>query len=185
MTAPPSIRRSDKLMMQPRMDELLANGYSGNLATVGPDGAPYLCPLLYVWKDGLIWLHNSRAMGHLQSNIRHEPRVCFAIDRPGKVFAYGRFQCDTSVEYQSVLLFGRVAIVDDHAAKTRFFDALMAKYFREETVRPKGYYPRLADVTLYSMAIERMTGKETFLPPPAEQWPALDKTRSPDATAHE
>jgi len=28
-----------------------------------------------------------------------------------------------------------------------------------------------------------LTGKETALPPPAEQWPALDRTKTPDAKA--
>ncbi|MEO7728174.1 MAG: hypothetical protein ABIS45_13035 [Burkholderiales bacterium] len=84
------------------------------------------------------------------------------------------------MEYQSVLVFGRISIVDDRELKAAFFDGLMAKYFRDPT-RPKGYYPRLDEVTVYVLTVDRMTGKQTPLPAPQAQWPALDNTKSPNA----
>jgi uncharacterized protein len=175
------MRRADKAMSAARVEELLASAYCGRLATVGPDGSPYICPLLYVWMDGQVWLHNTSALGHLQGNVRHEARVCFEIDQPGEVYPYGRFQCDTALEYQSVLVFGRLAVVEDQSQKPRFFDALMAKYYPADTTRPKGYYPRLAEVTVYALTVERVSGKETTLPTDDARWPAVDKTKSPNA----
>ena len=84
MSSPP-VRRADKVMPQAKLDELLSNGYCGHLATISPDGSPYVCPLLYVWLDGQVWLHNTSAHGHLQSNVRHDPRVCFEVSVPGKI----------------------------------------------------------------------------------------------------
>lgn len=164
-----------------RIDELLATGYSGHLGTVGADGSPYICPLLYIWMNGQIWLHNTRAEGHLQDNIRHEPRACFEIDVPGQVFPYGRFQCDTSIEYQSIVVFGHIEIVEDRVLKAAFFDALMLKYHGDDATRPKGFYPRLDDVTVYALKVDRMTGKETLLPARDARWPAADHTKSPNA----
>jgi nitroimidazol reductase NimA-like FMN-containing flavoprotein (pyridoxamine 5'-phosphate oxidase superfamily) len=181
VSSPPSMRRADKVMHGDRVQELLSSGYSGHLGTVGPDGSPYVCPLLYIWTENKVWLHNTSANGHLQTNVRHEPRVCFEVASPGKVFAYGRFQCDTSVEYQSVVVFGRIAIVEDRGLKEDFFDGLMCKYFKESGDRPQGFYPRLNDVTVYVLDPERITGKETLLPAHAEQWPAADNTKSPHA----
>jgi len=181
MSSSPKVRRTDKLMSALRIDELLATGYSGHLGTIGSDGSPYVCPLLYVWMNGQIWLHNTRAQGHLQDNIRHEPRACFEIDVPGKVFPYGRFQCDTSIECQSIVVFGHIDIVEDRTLKAAFFDALMLKYFSDDTSRPKGFYPRLDDVTVYALNVDQMTGKETLLPARAAQWPVSDYTKSPNA----
>ena len=96
---------------------MIARGYCGRLGTVGPDGSPYVVPLLYVWIDGEIWVHNTRAPGHLRVNVDHEPRVCFEIDEPGEVFAYGRFECDTSVAYRSVIAFGRIRVIEDQTSK--------------------------------------------------------------------
>ena len=127
MSSPPQVRRVDKVMPSARINELLSTGYCGHPATVGPDGFPYVCPLLLVWLNGQVWVHNTRAQGHLQGNINHDPRACFEVAVPGKVFAYGRYECETSIEYQSIVVFGRVAIVGDRADKAMYFDALMAK----------------------------------------------------------
>jgi uncharacterized protein len=67
MSAPPkAIRRTDLVMDEQQACQALLGGYSGRLATVGADGWPYVVPLLYVWKAGVIYLHNARAAGHLR-----------------------------------------------------------------------------------------------------------------------
>jgi nitroimidazol reductase NimA-like FMN-containing flavoprotein (pyridoxamine 5'-phosphate oxidase superfamily) len=130
--------------------------------------------------NGEIWVHNTGARGDLRTNVEHEPRVCFEIDDPGEVFAYGRFECDSSVAYRSVIAFGRARIVEEPAQRTAFFDALMAKYGKRDWERPAGFYPRLHQVTIYAIAVERMTGKE-LRSRAAERWPAVDRTKSPGA----
>src|SRR5262249_27996321 len=71
---PPEVRRTDKRMPEARVREMLEGAYAGRLATVGPDGWPYVVPLLYVWKDGEIWVHNTQARGHLRANVEHATR---------------------------------------------------------------------------------------------------------------
>jgi nitroimidazol reductase NimA-like FMN-containing flavoprotein (pyridoxamine 5'-phosphate oxidase superfamily) len=181
MSGAPPVRRADKLMAEAAVRELLARGYSGRLGTVGPDGWPYVVPLLYLWRDGEIWVHGTRARGHLRASVDHEPRVCFQVDEPGEVFPYGRFECDTSVAYRSVVVFGRLRLIEDRERKTAFFDALMAKYGDPAWGRPRGFYPRLDEVTVYAIAVARMTGKETALPAPPDRWPRVDHTKSPGA----
>src|SRR5437764_15198886 len=100
MSSPPQVRRVDKLMPEERIRETLDRGYCGRLGTVGDDGFPYVVPLLYIWRDGQIWVHNTRARGHLRQNVDHDSRVCFEVDEPGDVFMYGRFECDSSVTYR-------------------------------------------------------------------------------------
>jgi hypothetical protein len=175
------MRREDKTMAEERMLATLAQGFCGRLATISPDGYPYCVPLLYVWMDGEIFLHNTSVGGHLRMNVDRCQLVCFEMDEPGDVFPYGRFECDTSVAFRSVIAFGKIRVIEDRNAKQRFFEALMAKYARESWERPKDFFPRIDQVTLYAIAVERMTGKETPLPVLSEQWPALDRTKSPNA----
>jgi len=180
---PPQVRRADKLMAGERADEMLAQGYCGRLATVSEDGSPYCVPLLYVWLDGEVFVHNTAARGHLRANVDHEPRVCFEVDEVGEVFDYGRFECDVSISHRSVIAFGRIRVIEGRALKQRFCDALMAKYHGRDVGRPKGFYPRLDDITVYAITVDRLTGKETASPPSAEQWPARDNTKTPNAKA--
>src|SRR5689334_3167254 len=182
MSAPPQMRRADKLMPDDRAMAVLENGFCGRLAAVGSDGYPYCVPLLYVVMDGELYVHNARGTGHLKSAIEHEPRVCFEMDEPGEIFAYGRFECDTSVAFKSIIVFGKARIVEDAARKQRFFTALMAKYAKSIEERPRDFFPRIDQITLYAIAIERLTGKETPLPQVSERWPAKDRTKSPSAS---
>jgi nitroimidazol reductase NimA-like FMN-containing flavoprotein (pyridoxamine 5'-phosphate oxidase superfamily) len=177
----PQLRRADRVMPEPRACEMLACGFSGRLATMGEDGYPYCIPLLYIWMDGEVYVHTISAGGHFRANIERESRVCFEIDEPEEVFDYGRFECDSGLAYRSVILFGKIRIAEDRATKQRFCEALMAKYGKPDTARPKGFFPRLDVITVYAMSVERMTGKEMALPPLSEQWPAKDRTMTPNA----
>jgi nitroimidazol reductase NimA-like FMN-containing flavoprotein (pyridoxamine 5'-phosphate oxidase superfamily) len=177
----PQLRRADRAMSEPRAYAMLERGFSGQLATVGADGDPYCIPLLYILMDGEIYLHTSSASGHLRTNVDREPRICFAIDEPDQVFDYGRFECDSGLAYQSVIVFGKIRIAEERAVKQRFCEALMAKYGKPDSARPKGFFPRIDAITVYAIAIERMSGKEMALPALSEQWPAKDRTKTPNA----
>ena len=177
----PQLRRADRQMSGQDADEMLERGFSGRLATLGEDGYPYCIPLLYVRIDGEIWVHTSSGRGHFRTCVEHAPRICFEIDAPGQVFDYGRFECDSTVSYASVMAFGRVSVVDDAAIKRRFFSALMAKYRTAGAPRPKDFYPRINQIALYRLAIDRITGKQIVLPDIAGQWPALDRSKTPNA----
>jgi nitroimidazol reductase NimA-like FMN-containing flavoprotein (pyridoxamine 5'-phosphate oxidase superfamily) len=178
----PQLRRADRSMSDQRALETLAQGYIGRLATVSEDGFPYCIPLLHLWNDGEVYLHTASARGHLRANIEREPRVCFEVDEQQGVFDYGRFECDSGLAYRSVCVFGRIRIVEDRDIKQRFCEALMAKYGKPETLRPKGFFPRLDVITVYAIRVERITGKEMALPPLSEQWPAKDRTKTPHAS---
>jgi len=170
-------------MHSTRVGEMLERGYCGRLGTTGPDGWPYVLPLLYVWTEPHLFLHTSAARGHFRRNIEHDPRACFEIDEPGDVFAYGRFECDSGISYGSVIVFGRIELLDDREGKQRFCQSLMHKYGGQlPEGRPKAFFPRLDHITVYKLSIERITGKATPLPSVSQQWPALDSTRTPDAS---
>ena len=51
--------------------------------------------------------------------------------------------------------------------------------------REKNFFPRLDHITVYRFDIERMTGKAQTLPAVSEQWPAVDRTKTPNARAHQ
>lgn len=176
----PQLRRADRMMPEDRAREFLARGFSGRLATIGADGYPYCIPLLYVWMDEQVFVHTTSARGHFRTNVERCSRICFEVDEPDGVFDYGRFECDSGLAYLSVVLFGTIRIIDERDVKQRFCEMLMLKYGKAEG-RPKGFFPRLDIITVYAVAIERITGKQQVMP--AQQWPAVDFTKTPNARA--
>jgi uncharacterized protein len=163
-------------MTEDEVDRFLARTFCGRTATIGADGYPYVVPNLFVWRERRVYLHTAVYEGHFISNVRHCDRVSFEVDEPGEIYPYGHVECDTSVSYRSVVLFGRIAIVDDEADKTRFYEAFLAKYAPPESWgRQKGSFPRLAATVVYVIVPELVTGKEGKLPPLADQWPNSNK----------
>src|SRR3974390_2792485 len=175
MSQAPQLRRTDKAMTDGRVEDVIRRGTCGRLATVSPDGWPYVVPLLYIWKKPVIYFHTAAVRGPLRENIDRDTRACFEIDETGQVFAYGRFECDTGTSYASVIAFGRIALVPPGEQRGWFFDELVKKYAPDINGRPKGFYPRLHQIEVFALTVERFTGKETLLPAVGQQWPALDQ----------
>jgi uncharacterized protein len=170
------LRRADKVMTSDEVDAFLTQAFCGRTATVDSDGYPYVVPNLFVWREGKVYLHTAVYQGHFLSNIRHSDRVSFEVDEPGQIFPYGHVECDTSVSYRSVILFGRIRIIDDEREKTEFYRAFLAKYAPPESWgREKGSFPRLGSTIVYLITPETVTGKEGKLPPLADQWPASNR----------
>jgi nitroimidazol reductase NimA-like FMN-containing flavoprotein (pyridoxamine 5'-phosphate oxidase superfamily) len=177
----PSLRRTDMAMTDEEMRQALSRGFAGRLATVNEDGSPYCVPMLHIWSGDRVFVHGTNVRGHLQSNVVREPRVCFELDEPDAVFDYGRFECDSGLAYRSVILSGKMFVAEDAAIKQWFCERLMEKYGKPNSIRPKNFFPRLDIITVYAMIVERMTGKQRLLPALSEQWPAIDRTKTPHA----
>jgi nitroimidazol reductase NimA-like FMN-containing flavoprotein (pyridoxamine 5'-phosphate oxidase superfamily) len=173
-------RRKDKLMPQADNLALLDRAFCARIATADSQARPYVVPNLFVRDGNRLLFHTARAAGHFHQNISENPRACLEVDEPGEIFAYGEFECDTSVSYESVIVFGPVRVVDDDAEKARFFDLFMAKYGGQGAYgRPTSFYPRLHQVTVYELTMEIVTGKRTPLPAQDQRYPARNQTRSP------
>jgi hypothetical protein len=159
----------------------LKQGFSGWLGTVGEGGEPHCTPMLYVFMDDKVYLHSTRAKGLFRSNIDNHSKVCFGVDEPDQVYAYGRFECDSSLAYQSVILNGEIAVIENEEIKQRFCEHLMSKYGKPEWGRPQNFFPRLNQISVYAITIQKLTGKKIELPVVSQQWPIFDRTKTPNA----
>jgi nitroimidazol reductase NimA-like FMN-containing flavoprotein (pyridoxamine 5'-phosphate oxidase superfamily) len=174
------LRRADKVMSEAELNAFLDSAFCGRTASVGADGFPYVVPNLFVWHAGEVWLHTVRGNGHFARNVAHDPRVCFEVDEPGEVFAYGHIECDTSVSFRSVILFGRIRLVTDEEQVRAAFTRMMAKYAPADSWgREKDSFPRTAAVNMYAITPESVTGKAGVLPAVENRWPAKNNTLSP------
>lgn len=153
------MRRKDREMTTAESWEFLDRAFSGRLGTACADGYPYVVPHLFILHEGVLYFHNTAAHGHTRSNIEANPRVCFEVDEPGFVFPYGeKAPCETSIGFESVILFGTCKIIAQRAEKVAFFERFMAKYADPAWERPN-VWPLLDATTVYAVTVERITGK--------------------------
>jgi uncharacterized protein len=160
-----ALRRADKVMSAEEVKAFLSSAYCGRTATVDADGYPYVVPNLFVWMDERIFLHTARYRGHFLANVEFRDRVCFEVDEPGETFPYGPVECDTSIAFRSVVVFGRIRTVADLDTRQRFFTAFMSKYAPPDSWgRPKDSFPRIGSTLLFVITPEIMTGKQAPMP---------------------
>src|SRR5438105_11455074 len=61
-----------------RLDAFLARPLIARLATITPEGDPYVTPIWYAW-DGQQVLMSARARSQYLAHLRLNPRVCVSI----------------------------------------------------------------------------------------------------------
>jgi nitroimidazol reductase NimA-like FMN-containing flavoprotein (pyridoxamine 5'-phosphate oxidase superfamily) len=175
------LNRADKVMRDDEIDAFLTTSFCGRTATIGADGYPYVVPNLFVWHDSTVFLHTARRSGHFAANVRNSDRVSFETVASGEVFPYGDIECDTSVSYRSVVLFGRIRVVDCEDEAAEFFRRFMTKYAPADSWgREKESFPRILATTVYAIEPDAITGKHGVLPPVSERWPQKNNTLSPN-----
>jgi uncharacterized protein len=114
--------------------ELLNTSHVGRLGTTGRDGCPMIKPLNFAHYNGKIYFHTAKE-GEKIEDIKRDNRVCFEIDQPiAYVKGTPESPCKARYLYRSVIIKGRVCIVEDREERIFGLKCLMEKY------QPEGDY---------------------------------------------
>lgn len=108
--------------------DFLGRAPIGFLGTV-VDGQPYVTPNLFVFDaaNGRIYLHTA-ARGGTRNALETEGDVCFTAAEMGRLLPADE-ALEFSVEYASVMVFGRGGLVSDVVESEAGLQALLNKYF--------------------------------------------------------
>lgn len=136
---------------------LLQQQPRGVLSLIGDDGYPYGLPIdhWYNPEDGQIYFHSGR-QGHKVDAIRRCDKASFCIYDEGY-----RADGDWALNIQSVIVFGRIRIVEDHAKAIELTRRLSYKYtsdaaYIQEEIGKYGH-----EVLVFTLIPEHITGKIT------------------------
>ena len=150
------MRRSAQALDGGACVEILERGTSGVLALAGDGGWPYAVPLSYAFDGEKLYFHCARE-GHKLDAIRREARASFCVvDRddvkPAEYTSY----------FRSVIIFGRVRVIEDEAQMRAAIELLARRYFPEDSAenRRRAIEREWAGLCMLEMDIEHMSGKE-------------------------
>ena len=150
------MRRSAQALGVDACREVLSRGASGVLALLGDGGWPYAVPMSYAFDGEKLYFHCARE-GHKLDAIRREARASFCVvDRddvkPAEYTSY----------FRSVIIFGRVRVLEDEAQKRAAIELLARRYFPEDSAegRRRAIEREWAGLCMLEMDIEHMSGKE-------------------------
>ena len=158
MTQPTSradVRRKDRQMTDETwIKTMLRECATCTLATVA-DGQPFINMNLYAYDEiaHIIYMHTAR-VGRTHDNIAHDERVCFSVSEMGRLLPADT-ALEMSVEYASVIVFGRAANVDDPNEARHALQLLLDKYFAH--LHSGADYRPITDEELARTAVYRIT----------------------------
>lgn len=157
------IRRQDRAVTDESwLCEFLQRAPFGVLGTLSSD-QPFLTSLLFVFEESsrVIYLH-SGLTGRMRTNIEHNPKVCFTASQMGRLLP-AEEAIEFSVEYSSVVVFGRGSIVHSKEEAARALQLLLDKYF-PHLASGRDYRPiteeELARTAVFKISIEDWSGKK-------------------------
>lgn len=157
------VRRADRAVEdEVWIRDLLGRVPTGYLATVF-GGQPFLNSNLFVYDSAAhaIYLHTA-SKGRARTNVENEPRVCFTVTEMGRLLP-ADVALEFSVEYRSVVVFGRATVVDDASEAAGALLQLLGKYFGHLTPG-RDYRPpveeELKRTTVLRVDIESWSGKK-------------------------
>lgn len=124
-----AMRRKDRAVDDDAwIRHFLAASPEGILATVDGD-QPFVHVNTFVYDEAThaIYLHTA-GQGRLRTNIEANPKVSFCVSRMGRLLPADTAR-EFSVEYESVIIFGRGSIITDLELAKEKMQLLMDKYF--------------------------------------------------------
>jgi nitroimidazol reductase NimA-like FMN-containing flavoprotein (pyridoxamine 5'-phosphate oxidase superfamily) len=160
------LRRKDRGKDEVWIKNFLKRAPYGVLATEN-GGQPFININLFVYDEDshAIFLHTAH-VGRTRANVESNPQVCFSASEMGRLLPADE-AIEASVEYSSVIVFGRASLVANEQIAKHGLQLLMDKYFPH--LRPgSDYRPTSAEdlklTAVYRIDIESWSGKQKKAP---------------------
>ena len=120
--------RKNKQLSREECAEVLRTALRGALSVQGDDGYPYAIPMnhWYCEEDGHIYFHGG-PKGYKLDALRRDDKACFCTWDEG-----WREEGDWALNIRSVVVFGRVRVVEDHDRAMEISRQLSYKFTRDE-----------------------------------------------------
>lgn len=121
------------------------------------DNLPYVVPVCFGYGDGFIYIHSAH-VGEKIDIIKANNNVCFEVDVDVELVR-DEAPCKWSVNYRSVIGFGKASLIEDPAEKIEAFNIIMEHY--SGTSGHEYHEALLGVAAIIKIEIDRMTGKKS------------------------
>ena len=134
---------------------LLREQTRGVLSVLGDDGYPYGMPMnhWYCPEDGRLYFHSGKK-GHRSDALRRCGKVSYCVTDQGF-----RREGEWALNFRSVIAFGRLRLVEDHARALELSRLLSYKFTRDEDYIENELRRSGPGVLVFELVPEHITGK--------------------------
>jgi len=123
-----NLSRKNKQISMEECIELLSNEKRGFLSVNGDNGYPYVMPMNHFYNaaDGCVYFHCGKH-GHRLDSLKSSDKVSFCVSEKG----YSN-EGERALNVRSVIIFGRVEIIDDIESIIAITKELCHKFTNDE-----------------------------------------------------
>ena len=149
------MRRFKQQISEDECIHILKEEPRGVLSMLGDDGYPYGIPIshYYCEEDGKIYFHGAK-VGHKIDAIKAYDKASFCVYNKGY-----RKEGEWALNIKSVVIFGRIQLVEDEEKSRMICTRLCRKFTDDEEYLRKELENAFPRVQCLEMTIEHMTGK--------------------------
>ena len=150
-----TMQRFKQQLPQEECIELLQTQLRGVLSVLGDDGYPYGLPInhYYCPQDGKLYFHSGRT-GHKIDAIKRDAKASFCVYDEGF-----RKDGEWSLNIRSVIVFGRIEMVEDQETIYRIARELSHKFTQDEQYIDQEISRSGPRTLMFALVPEYMTGK--------------------------
>lgn len=125
------------------------------------DGTPYVLPMNFGYKDGVIYLHSAQE-GRSLDILKKNPKICitFSTDH-ALAFQHPEVACSYRMKAKSVIAWGNVRFEEDFDRKVEALDIIMKQYSDKDF---KYSDPAVRNVKIWEVVLDKITCKEFGAP---------------------
>jgi len=149
------MRRHDREITDRSEMESLLNDATVCRLACHDDGSPYIVPLAFGYREGVIYIHSAHA-GRKITLLQKNPVCCIEVDECLGVLP-DKKPCKWEMHYRSVICTGRAQFLTDPEEKREGLNCIMEHYGAES---PALSEKDLLSVCVIRVDISEMTGKK-------------------------
>ena len=147
------MRRFKQQISEEECIRILKEQPRGVLSMIGDDGYPYGIPLNHLYMDGHLYFHGAKE-GHKIDAISKCDKVSYCVYDQGY-----RKEGEWALNINSVVVFGRIRVVEDEEKKREICTLLTRKFTDDEEYLQKELKNAFPRVNCMELIPEHMTGK--------------------------
>ena len=148
-------RKEKEISDQSGIDAIIKKAKVCKLGLVNGD-KPYIVPLCFGYQDNTVYFHSS-LKGLKIDCIQNNPNVCFEIDLIAETIE-SEEPCAFSMNYQSVIGFGKAVFIEELDEKRKALAVIMAQYSDKQFEFPEN---KVKATAVIKVEIESVTGKQS------------------------
>ncbi len=149
------MRRFKQQVSETECIDILKSAKRGVLSVISDDGYPYGVPInhYYCEEDGKLYFHGAKA-GHKIDAIKACDKASYCVYNEGF-----RKEGDWALNITSVIIFGRISLVEDEEKARKICSELTKKFTDDQEYLEKELQTSLRNVQCLELKVEHMTGK--------------------------